>query len=151
VFVDSSEDFEHVESPRETVAQATPTQATSEGTTNLDWGGSEGSDELPLPPGWEERQTANGGRIYVNHLTREVCRYRPGSVAPFTITSATLTTTPAATPTATPTSQPPLRRAFMERHTSIEVCTQYSMADCIPSLLPLPFSLPSCLGDRKHG
>lgn len=32
---------------------------------------------LPLPPGWEERQDANGRTFYVNHLARATQWERP--------------------------------------------------------------------------
>lgn len=49
VFVDSSEDFEHIEIPTgEMMGQATPTQTSDEDGTNE-------REEVELPPGWEER------------------------------------------------------------------------------------------------
>ena len=59
VFVDSSEEFEHIESPHETGAQATPTQPPNEGAMNQEGSGSVGSEEAPLPSGWEERQVSS--------------------------------------------------------------------------------------------
>lgn len=40
------------------------------------------SNHSPLPPGWEERQDANGRTYYVNHAARSTQWERPtGSVA----------------------------------------------------------------------
>lgn len=55
VFVDSSEDFEHVESPNEVMAQTTPTQTPGEGASNHGELERENSGHMELPPGWEER------------------------------------------------------------------------------------------------
>lgn len=38
---------------------------------------------LPLPPGWEERQDANGRMFYVNHIGRTTQWDRPTSYASF--------------------------------------------------------------------
>ena len=57
VFVDSSEDFEHVQSPTNEVAeQATPIQTPSGGATNQEEE-TEG-EETALPPDWEERRVS---------------------------------------------------------------------------------------------
>lgn len=66
VFVDSSEDFEHVEIPTgETTGQATPTATPDED------GASEEREEVELPPGWEERVV----RCSIELTCRSPCRY----------------------------------------------------------------------------
>ena len=71
----------------------------------------EGVRYLSLSP-----QDTNGRRFYLNHTMRVTSFQRPGGRAP--------------TVEATPTSPPPApRRAFMERHTSVDVsvCVDVSM------------------------
>ncbi|CAI8004124.1 E3 ubiquitin-protein ligase NEDD4-like [Geodia barretti] len=103
IFLDPSDDFEHLQLPG--ITETTPTHTSGgEGVATEQ----EAESEVELPPGWEERTDTNGRRFYINHLTRVTSlRRRPVGGA--------------STPETTPTPQAPQRRAFMARHTSIDV------------------------------
>ncbi len=79
---DGEEDWEVIanpERPARVAVLATGSSSLQEATARQQQQQQEQLAAPPLPPGWEERQDANGRTYYVNHVARSTQWHRPGA------------------------------------------------------------------------